>query len=68
MGGVQRDGDRSVPGADPAAVHFGQAETVEEAEALHLTTALRMAVLHCSHDSQAKHREEETQQCGHGEL
>lgn len=61
MGRVQRDGDRSIPRADSTAVHFGKAETVEEAKALHFTPTLWMAVLHRSHDSQAKQREEETQ-------
>ncbi len=68
MGRVQRDGDRSVPRADSTAVHFGKAETVKEAKALHLTQTLWMTVFHRSHDSQAKQREEKAQQCGHGEL
>lgn len=68
MGRVQRDGDRSSSRADPTAVHFGQTKTVEEAVAIHVTSTLRMAVLHTSRNGQAKHGDDETQQSHHGRL
>lgn len=46
MSGVQRDGDRHDGARSQSpTVHPGQAEAVEEAEALHLTATAGVAVL-----------------------
>lgn len=46
MGSVQWDGDwHGGAGSQPSAVHPGQTEAVEQAEAFHLTEATRVAVL-----------------------
>lgn len=55
-------------GSQPSAVHFGQAEAVEQTKAFHFTVATRMAVLNGAGLGICQQRETEPQQESHYSL
>lgn len=63
VGSVQWDDDgHDGVGSQPPAVHSGQAEAVEQAKALHLTAATRVAILDGTGLSQGQQRQTKPQE------